>query len=201
MRACKSSLAISDDSVEPWERRGVFCGASGVSCRGKLGCLQGLAGGQRYLCACSPCIRQPEHISKKDFTDFTPLSYSFQDTPSQYQRPSRQTHPTLLTTTNKSQKNLLLPTPPQTNTMSSPIPTTFAEDSSPQDTFTSNYDLDNPIAAMSSYSRLMHQHTKRQMELATRSTGRRSDEVRSDGVSQGQMPSDGSLDSVDSLEQ
>ncbi|KAK4695156.1 hypothetical protein P7C71_g2548, partial [Lecanoromycetidae sp. Uapishka_2] len=71
--------------------------------------------------------------------------------------------------------------------MSSPMPTTFAN----------TYDLDNPLAAMSSYSRLMHQHTKRQMDIATTAAVSR----RSEGGNQRQMASEGSLDSVDSLEE
>ncbi|KAL2040692.1 hypothetical protein N7G274_006671 [Stereocaulon virgatum] len=69
--------------------------------------------------------------------------------------------------------------------------------SSSQESFTSNYDLDNPISAISSYSRLLHQYTKRQMELATRSSNRRSDPS---GVSH-HLSSDESVESVDSVEQ
>ncbi|KIW57741.1 hypothetical protein PV05_02303 [Exophiala xenobiotica] len=36
-----------------------------------------------------------------------------------------------------------------------------------------NYDAD-PVAAMSSYSRMMHMHTRQQMESVTRSARRRS---------------------------
>ncbi|MCJ1456241.1 hypothetical protein MMC28_006601 [Mycoblastus sanguinarius] len=68
---------------------------------------------------------------------------------------------------------------------SSPIPTTYATDSTPQQTFASNYDLDNhPQEAMTSYARLIHQRTKRQMDfvVAQRSaTDQDSDGERSSG--------------------
>lgn len=43
----------------------------------------------------------------------------------------------------------------------------------PHDTFNNSYDTD-PVAAMAYYSRMMHSHTKQQMDAATRSMRRRS---------------------------
>ncbi|CAF9905938.1 MAG: hypothetical protein ALECFALPRED_001914 [Alectoria fallacina] len=83
--------------------------------------------------------------------------------------------------------------------MASPIPTTFTADSTPQDSFAAHYNLDNPMESVNSYSRLMHQHTKRQMDLATRSTRRTPADQ---GVSSmSQLSGEGSVDSVDSLQQ
>ena len=49
------------------------------------------------------------------------------------------------------------------------------------------------------YNRLMHQHTKRQMDLATRSSRR---SPADQGVSSmSQLSAEGSIDSVDSLQQ
>ncbi|MCJ1257645.1 hypothetical protein MMC24_005471 [Lignoscripta atroalba] len=50
----------------------------------------------------------------------------------------------------------------------------FAEPMTALQNFQNDYDLDNPAEAMSSYARVMHQHTKRQMDSATRSIRRRS---------------------------
>ncbi|KAM0803331.1 hypothetical protein BDR22DRAFT_886705 [Usnea florida] len=82
--------------------------------------------------------------------------------------------------------------------MASPIPTTFATDSSPQDAFAQHYDLDNPTESVNSYSRLMHQHTKRQMDLATRSSRRSPADQAVSGMTQ--LSGESSIDSVDSLQ-
>ncbi|CAD6572538.1 MAG: hypothetical protein ASARMPREDX12_008453 [Alectoria sarmentosa] len=83
--------------------------------------------------------------------------------------------------------------------MASPIPTTFATDSTPQESFAAHYDLDNPMESVNSYSRSMHQHTKRQMDLATRSSRRTPTDQ---GVSSmSQLSGESSVDSVDSLQQ
>ncbi|KAI9822610.1 MAG: hypothetical protein M1827_000329 [Pycnora praestabilis] len=52
----------------------------------------------------------------------------------------------------------------------------FSDPLTAQSNFHTQYDLENPHEAMSSYARVMHQHTKRQMESATRSARRRSPE-------------------------
>ncbi|KAK3200919.1 hypothetical protein GRF29_213g398034 [Pseudopithomyces chartarum] len=44
----------------------------------------------------------------------------------------------------------------------------------PQHDFANNFDLDNPHQAMSSYARIMHEHTKKQLNIATNSARRRS---------------------------
>ncbi|KIW29772.1 uncharacterized protein PV07_05560 [Cladophialophora immunda] len=53
---------------------------------------------------------------------------------------------------------------------------------SPQQNF--NYESD-PIAAMTSYARMMHMHTKQQMDAATRSARRRSPPVGVDAHTNG----------------
>ena len=51
----------------------------------------------------------------------------------------------------------------------------FHDSTPPQLSFPASYDYDSdPVAAMTSYSKVMHQHTKRQMEAATQSVRRRS---------------------------
>ncbi|SLM37842.1 hypothetical protein LPUS_07828 [Lasallia pustulata] len=50
----------------------------------------------------------------------------------------------------------------------------FSEPMTAQHNFQSKYDLDNPLEAMTTYARVMHQHTKSQMDIATRSARRRS---------------------------
>ncbi|MCJ1370002.1 hypothetical protein MMC20_001214 [Loxospora ochrophaea] len=54
-----------------------------------------------------------------------------------------------------------------TDSFSSPI-------TAPHDTFDAQYDLSDPLEAINSYARTMHQHTKRQMDNVTRSSRRRS---------------------------
>ncbi|KAF2646572.1 hypothetical protein P280DRAFT_464769 [Massarina eburnea CBS 473.64] len=50
----------------------------------------------------------------------------------------------------------------------------YSEPMTPQHNFSNNFDLDNPTQAMSSYARIMHEHTKRQLSSATSSARRRS---------------------------
>ncbi|MCJ1483663.1 hypothetical protein MMC06_003831 [Schaereria dolodes] len=57
--------------------------------------------------------------------------------------------------------------------MSSYIADSFSEPMTALHNFQNRYDLDNPVEAMSSYARTMHQHTKRQMDSATRAARRR----------------------------
>ncbi|KAF2232408.1 hypothetical protein EV356DRAFT_578450 [Viridothelium virens] len=51
----------------------------------------------------------------------------------------------------------------------------FAEPISAQHDFTNHFDLDNPMQAMSYYARIMHAHTKQQLDTATTSARRRSE--------------------------
>ncbi|KAF2754020.1 hypothetical protein EJ05DRAFT_480027 [Pseudovirgaria hyperparasitica] len=55
----------------------------------------------------------------------------------------------------------------------------FSEPMTAQHNFNNQYDLSDPHTAMSRYSRVMHKHTKEQMEIATQSARRRSE---NDGV-------------------
>ncbi|KAK8205454.1 hypothetical protein BKA81DRAFT_289296, partial [Phyllosticta paracitricarpa] len=50
----------------------------------------------------------------------------------------------------------------------------FSEPMTPMHNFANQYDLDNPQASMHSYNRVMHEHTKLQLERATSSARRRS---------------------------
>ncbi|KAH7054206.1 hypothetical protein B0J12DRAFT_539398, partial [Macrophomina phaseolina] len=50
----------------------------------------------------------------------------------------------------------------------------FSAPMSAQHNFANQYDLDNPTQSMSIYSRVMHEHTKHQLENATSSARRRS---------------------------
>ncbi|EMC93776.1 hypothetical protein BAUCODRAFT_58696, partial [Baudoinia panamericana UAMH 10762] len=50
----------------------------------------------------------------------------------------------------------------------------YSEQMEAQDHFAQTFDLSRPEQAMSSYQRLMHQHTKQQFEMATSSSRRRS---------------------------
>jgi len=82
---------------------------------------------------------------------------------------------------------------------STTIPTTFTQ--SPeiaQSAFSSHYDLSDPIAALSSYSRLIHEHTRQQMEHATRQASRRTSPEDQAVSSRAQLTSEGSMDSIDS---
>ncbi|KAL0258576.1 hypothetical protein SLS55_006073 [Diplodia seriata] len=64
---------------------------------------------------------------------------------------------------------------------------------SPQHNFANSYDLDNPTASMSIYARVMHEHTKHQLESATSSARRRSQ-----GGSTSSLSSESSRGSVSS---
>jgi hypothetical protein len=64
----------------------------------------------------------------------------------------------------------------------------FSEPMSAQHNFANNFDLDNPEDATAAYQRIMHEHTKRQLSIATDSARRRSDTSAS---------SKGSVESVD----
>ncbi|QIX02214.1 hypothetical protein AMS68_007731 [Peltaster fructicola] len=50
----------------------------------------------------------------------------------------------------------------------------FADIDTARDTFATQFNLDQPEQAMSSYQKIMHQHTKQQFELAAASSRRRS---------------------------
>ncbi|KAF2087571.1 hypothetical protein K490DRAFT_16958, partial [Saccharata proteae CBS 121410] len=49
----------------------------------------------------------------------------------------------------------------------------FSEPMSAQHNFANQYDLDNPHESMSVYARVMHEHTKHQLDMATNSARRR----------------------------
>ncbi|KAH7135265.1 hypothetical protein B0J11DRAFT_575863 [Dendryphion nanum] len=51
----------------------------------------------------------------------------------------------------------------------------FSEPMHAQHNFANQYDLDQPEQAVSSYARIMHEHTKRQLQTATQSARRRSE--------------------------
>ncbi|KZF20338.1 hypothetical protein L228DRAFT_270417 [Xylona heveae TC161] len=59
----------------------------------------------------------------------------------------------------------------------------FSEPMSAQHNFQNHFDLDHPVQAMHLYNRIMHQHTKRQMEKATDSMRRHSSASNSEGGS------------------
>lgn len=71
-----------------------------------------------------------------------------------------------------------------------PLQTNFAEE-------LSDYGSD-PVAAMTSYSRTMHQHTKQQMEAATKSARRRSIGNNNLVDAEASLTKEGSMSSVDS---
>ncbi|KAK8173430.1 hypothetical protein IWX90DRAFT_359899, partial [Phyllosticta citrichinensis] len=50
----------------------------------------------------------------------------------------------------------------------------FSEPMTPMHNFANQYDLENPQASMHTYNRVMHEHTKLQLERATSSAHRRS---------------------------
>ncbi|KAF2269307.1 hypothetical protein CC78DRAFT_574867 [Lojkania enalia] len=50
----------------------------------------------------------------------------------------------------------------------------FSEPMSTRHNFANQYGLENPTRAMSVYARIMHEHTKRQLSVATDSARRRS---------------------------
>ncbi|GAB7364252.1 hypothetical protein MBLNU230_g4800t1 [Neophaeotheca triangularis] len=71
----------------------------------------------------------------------------------------------------------------------------FSEPMSAQHNFANQFDLNKPEAAMGEYQKIMHQHTKRQFEVATASSRRRSsgEDSRMTG-----LPSESSRGSVSS---
>ncbi|OCL09482.1 hypothetical protein AOQ84DRAFT_291148 [Glonium stellatum] len=52
----------------------------------------------------------------------------------------------------------------------------FSEPMSTQHNFSNQFDLENPHQAMSVYARIMREHTKQQLNIATSSARRRSQE-------------------------
>lgn len=62
-----------------------------------------------------------------------------------------------------------------------------------RDHFAQNFDLNQPEKAMTSYQKLMHEHTKQQFESATSSSKRRSS-----GRSVASLKKDDSIDSTSS---
>ncbi|KAF1954150.1 hypothetical protein CC80DRAFT_493995 [Byssothecium circinans] len=50
----------------------------------------------------------------------------------------------------------------------------YSEPMTPQHNFANTFDMDHPEKAMSSYARIMHEHTKKQLNSATSSARRRS---------------------------
>lgn len=62
-----------------------------------------------------------------------------------------------------------------------------------RDNFAQNFDLNQPEKAMTSYQKLMHEHTKQQFENATSSSKRRSS-----GRSVASLKKDDSIDSTSS---
>ncbi|KAL1589761.1 hypothetical protein WHR41_01614 [Cladosporium halotolerans] len=62
-----------------------------------------------------------------------------------------------------------------------------------RDHFAQNFDLNQPEKAMTSYQKLMHEHTKQQFETATSSSKRRSS-----GRSVASLKKDDSIDSTSS---
>ncbi|OCK82109.1 hypothetical protein K432DRAFT_293980 [Lepidopterella palustris CBS 459.81] len=55
----------------------------------------------------------------------------------------------------------------------------FSEPLSAQHNFANQFDLEHPHHAMSVYARIMHEHTRQQLNMATRSARRRSQGVTS----------------------
>ena len=72
----------------------------------------------------------------------------------------------------------------------------FSEPMSAQHNFANQFDLDNPQMATSSYARIMHEHTKRQLNTATNSARRRSEGL----TSQTSLSSESSENSVSSTD-
>jgi len=61
-----------------------------------------------------------------------------------------------------------------------------------QEDFAQNYDLDNPVAAVNNYARVMREHTKRQMETAASSSRRRTQNSESPVSTMGALSKDSS---------
>lgn len=58
-----------------------------------------------------------------------------------------------------------------------------------------SYDFEDPVQAMTDYSRLMHKHTKSQMEAATQAARRRSSGSRSPPSDSATLHKEGSISS------
>ncbi|KAK8187287.1 hypothetical protein HDK77DRAFT_483601 [Phyllosticta capitalensis] len=71
----------------------------------------------------------------------------------------------------------------------------FSEPMTPMHNFANQYDLDNPQASMHTYNRVMHEHTKLQLERAANSARRRS---QTNGTSPTGLSSESSRGSVSS---
>ncbi|KAJ9639997.1 hypothetical protein H2201_005239 [Coniosporium apollinis] len=68
----------------------------------------------------------------------------------------------------------------------------FSEPMSAQHNFSNQYSFDDPQEAMSMYKRIMHQHTKEQLNIATNSARRRSQPTTPS------LPTEGSRGSISS---
>ncbi|MCJ1390187.1 hypothetical protein MMC18_003045 [Xylographa bjoerkii] len=73
--------------------------------------------------------------------------------------------------------------------------TSFADVSQAQDHFAAQFNLDDHVDAVSSYARIMHEHTQRQMERARISARRRAPESVDPMATLTQESSVGSVDS------
>lgn len=67
-----------------------------------------------------------------------------------------------------------------------------------QDDFAQNFDLENPVAAVNNYARVMREHTQKQMQTATASSRRRSGNEDAPVSSMSHLGKEGSLSSVSS---
>ncbi|MCJ1417700.1 hypothetical protein MMC32_004045 [Xylographa parallela] len=83
------------------------------------------------------------------------------------------------------------------STSSSLSSTHFVDVSEAQDHFAAQFNLDNPVDAVSSYARIMHDHTLRQMERA-RSSARRRTPGSSSADAMASLTQESSVGSVDS---
>ncbi|MCJ1315889.1 hypothetical protein MMC15_001209 [Xylographa vitiligo] len=84
------------------------------------------------------------------------------------------------------------------SSLSSSSSTHFADVSQAQDHFAAQFDLDNPVDAVSSYARIMHDHTLRQMERARSSSSRRRTSPSSSVGAMSSLTQESSVGSVDS---
>ncbi|MCJ1380750.1 hypothetical protein MMC17_003859 [Xylographa soralifera] len=76
--------------------------------------------------------------------------------------------------------------------------TTFTDVSQAQDHFAAQFNLDNPVDAVSSYARIMHEHTLRQMERARSSSTRRRTPASSSVDAMASLTQESSTGSLDS---
>jgi hypothetical protein len=71
---------------------------------------------------------------------------------------------------------------------------------SAQQHFTESFDMDQPITAMSNYARIMHEHTKRQMDTASRQASRRTNGLHDESSSaMSSLTTENSVDSARSI--